>query len=172
MKGSEWRTSLFEGGQIFSVIIGCASLPAAEEDTDPLESQAAKDDLVAFALLGVVGDIILRPLAFGQRKSGKLVEGLPVEFGASPTSVNDLGAPTLFGNGGDARKALHVGSGGIVRAIGSEEGGQARSHGPASARQLGKEIGLRIIVKDLFNALLIILDGAVEALNEFGMPLA
>ncbi len=100
------------------------------------------------------------------------MEGLPIKLGASPTSVDHLGAAAFDSDGGNARKALHVVGRRIVRTIGAEEGRQARSQGRARARQLLKEVSLGIILEDGFDALLIILDGPVESLNKLGVQLA
>lgn len=72
--GGERRFSLNEGLEVAGFIVGQAVLPAAPEDAQPFEGEAAEDGLVAFAGAFLLLVVHFRPRAFGDGLTGPLDE--------------------------------------------------------------------------------------------------
>src|SRR5207342_3154433 len=101
---------------------------------NPFEGQAADDGVVGLASRLVILHVVPSPLALGDGEPGKLMESLPIKFGAGPTDVDRFAFATAFGDRRDPGEALGVGGFLEPSAIGPEEGEQARRHGWAGPR--------------------------------------
>ena len=127
MKGRKEGPSFGKHLHVFVFIVRGPVLPAAKEDADPFEGQGANDRVVFFTFGGVVLDIVAGPLAFGYRKAGKFVEGLPGKFRASASKINHSGFAAAFGHRSDSRKTLGVARSLITGTIGAKEAQQPRA---------------------------------------------
>src|SRR2546421_5710284 len=171
MKGGVDGASFGESCQVGVVVISGLSLPASEQDADPFESQAANDGVIFFALGGVIIDVVASPLALGDRETGKFMKGLPVELGTGSPDKDRFGFATTFGHWSDSGKALDVIGALITGTVGAKEGEQPGGHGGSGARQLVEQIGLRMSIKELLNARLILPDADIERLDQLGVHL-
>src|ERR1043166_4195609 len=165
MKGRKDGASLGKHLHVIVFIVRRALLPAAKEDADPFEGQGANDRVVFFTFGGVVGDIVAGPLALGNRKASKFVEGLPVKLGAGLTEIGHAAAAAASSDRSDSGKALSVLCSLITGTIGAKESQEPRRHGRAGAGHLVKEGRLGMLVKELFNALFVLVDDRIEGLD-------
>src|ERR1035438_10150400 len=104
MEGGENRTAFFKSFHVFIVVIRSLIFPASEENANPFNGQSANDGVVFFAFGRVVIEVIASPLAVADRKTGKFMKGLPVEFRAGHTKMNHLYRPLLFVTGANPQK--------------------------------------------------------------------
>src|SRR5439155_25271276 len=129
-----------------------------EEDPNPFEGQGTNDRVKFFTFGCVVIDIVASPLALGDREAGKLVERLPVKFGAGVPKINHSGFAAAFGHRSDSGKTLDVARSLITGTIGAKEAQQPRGQGGACTREFVEQIGLGMIVEDFFDAVDVMLN--------------
>ena len=77
---SEGRFLLLEREEVTLFIVGGAIEPAPPEDSDPLEGEASKDGLVAFARLLLLSVIRLCPGTLWDGLAGPFDKGLTEEL--------------------------------------------------------------------------------------------
>ena len=99
---------MVEGGSVAGLVIGDAVLPAAPQDADPFEGEAAEDGLVAFAGAFLPEVIGLGPGTLGDGLAGPLDEGLAEELGRVPAPVDPELPAAAFG---------HRGGGGVEEVV-------------------------------------------------------
>ena len=172
MEGSEDGASFLESGQVVFLVVGGSLLPTLEQDANPLERQGADDGVKFLTLAFVIVHIVARPLGGGDGEACKLMEGLPGELGTGPAHEDRPGVAAAAGDWRDAAETLDVVGFGIPRPICAKEGEQPGGHGRAGAGQLVEELNLGMLVKDLFDPVVVIGNDRVEGLDGLGMHLA
>src|ERR1041385_7169107 len=97
----------FQAFAIEGFVIRRSRFPATKDDTDPLERECAKSGMMrlsTFAQLLVAGS---SPFGFKDGAGGKLMEGLPQEFGTGQAPVNPNTSAAFFSDWSDARELLY-----------------------------------------------------------------
>ena len=146
MKGGESGASLAEGFHVFLLVVRGFTLPTLEENANPFEGQAADDGVVGLAARLVILNVVASPLALGHGEPGKLVESLPIKFGAGPAEVDRFAFATAFGDRRDPGEALDVGGFLEALAIGPEGGWRDEELAQAYANNfLPVTLGTRIL---------------------------
>src|SRR6266704_536021 len=146
MEGGENRTPFLEYFHVLHVVVRRPIFPASEE--------------------------VASPLALGDREAGKLVERLPVKFGAGVPKINHSGFAAAFGHRSDPGKTLDVARSLITGTIRAKEAQQPRGQRGASTGEFAEQMGLGMSMEDLFDAALVIHDDRVEGLDYLRIHLA
>ncbi len=154
------------------VVVRLPMLPTPEEDANPFEGQGANDRVIFFAFASVVLDVIASPLALGEGKAGKLMEGLPEEFGTGMSKVHESSFTAASGDRTDPGKGLDISSRLVTRTIRSKSSQEPRRQRGSSPRELAEKRGLGMVVENLFDSLVVILNHRIERLDELGIHLA
>ena len=136
--------ALIEGAEVARFVVRDAIVPAAPEDAQPFEGEAAEDGLVTFAGLLLLAVIRFSPRTFGHGLPGPLDEGLAKELGGVPPPVRPDLPAALDAHRGDAAVFLDACGRGILAAIGAEGCDQTRSQRGARTGQVGKQLRLRV----------------------------
>jgi len=101
----------------------------------------------------------------GNGSGGKLVQALAQEFRAgAPAAVKGRFAAG-FGDRGNAAVAAELCCVGETRAVGAESGGQARSHGLPRAGNRPEDGGVRVLIKEIGDILVVLREERQEHLQ-------
>ena len=125
-------------------IVRGTSLPAAEEDAEPFESQGANGGVMAQAAAAEHPVVSFRPERPLARMVGVLMECLPQELGAGATAADRAGLATADLHGRDAAQLLKILGVGVSFAVGAERRGQARQQRGTGAWEGPKQFGFRM----------------------------
>src|SRR5439155_1220822 len=143
-----------------------------EEDPNPFEGQGTNERVKFFTFGRVVIDVVASPLTLGDREAGKLVERLPVKFGAGVPKIDHSGFAAAFGHRSDSGKTLDVAPSLITGTIGAKEAQQPRGQRGASTGEFAEQVGLGMIMEELFDTAVVIHDERVEGLDYLRIHLA
>src|SRR5262249_15033515 len=95
------------------------------------------------------------PIGLNDRTAGKLLEGLPEEFGASQAPVNPDTFAALLGNGGDSGKLLHLRGVLEAAAVGTEGSQQTWSQRRTGSGKASKQRRVVMLIKQGGNLLVV-----------------
>src|SRR5574341_1483423 len=153
-----------EFGRVGIVAISGAILPAAPDDTQPLESKGSNRRMMAFSSGSEVLVAALGPGTLVNRRAGKFVEALADELRTTPTQVHPMLEPaTPCGDRGNARSTLQrswVRKSFPARTTGGQ---QPWSQGGPCAGQTGKDGLIGMGRKKLLDLPVILRDGWAQA---------
>ena len=137
--GSQGRTANFEAVTVLSFIIGRSCFPAAEHNAYPFVSKSSQCGMMRFSPLSLLVIVGPGPIGLKDGLCGKLMEGLPQEFGTGQTPVNPNALSAFLRYGRDAGELLHVGRVFESVAIGAERRQQTRRQRGTRSRKTAEQ---------------------------------
>src|SRR5258708_36578576 len=102
------------------------------------------------------------PIRLKDRTAGKLLEGLPQEFGTGQAPMNPNAGTAFFGDRSDAGELLHLSGEFKAAAVGAESGEQTRSQRRTSTRKAAKQGRVTMLIEQRSDLLVVAFNGFAQ----------
>ena len=155
-------TAQFKTFAVQSFVVGRSSFPAAKDDAYPFKGESAESRMMRFSTLPLLVVIGPSPIRLKDRTAGKLLEGLPQEFGTGQAPMNPNAGTAFFGDRSDAGELLHFSGEFKAAAVGAESGQQTRSQRRTGTRKAAKQGRVTMLIEQRSDLLIVAFNGFAQ----------